>query len=97
MNTDPLLAVSGAQHLPGAWRTEVESQLSGNEEILAWMEVDLDARLHFSPGLLLVTNHRILARLPDEMAWQDWPFRAGLALLQADHAGVGTLELHDDH
>ncbi|MDZ7654937.1 MAG: ABC transporter transmembrane domain-containing protein [Sulfurimicrobium sp.] len=97
MNTDPLLAVSGAQHLPGAWRTEVESQLSGNEEILAWMEVDLDARLHFSPGLLLVTNHRILVRLPDEMAWQDWPFRAGLALLQADHAGVGTLELHDGH
>ncbi|MDP1897886.1 MAG: hypothetical protein Q8K43_08375, partial [Sulfurimicrobium sp.] len=36
MNTDPLLAVSGAQHLPDAWRTEVESQLSGNEEILAW-------------------------------------------------------------
>ncbi|MFA5243318.1 MAG: ABC transporter ATP-binding protein [Sulfuricella sp.] len=97
MKTDPLLAVSGTQNLPAAWRTEVESRLSGGEEILAWMEVDLDTRLHFSPGLLLLTNHRILARLPGEMAWQDWPFRAGLALQHTDHAGVGTLELHDGH
>ncbi|MBU0593880.1 MAG: ABC transporter ATP-binding protein/permease [Gammaproteobacteria bacterium] len=96
MKTDPLSAASSVQNLPASTRAEVESQLSGNEEILAWMEVDLDARLHFSPGLLIATNRRLLARSPSETTWQDWPYRGDLVLLHHDHAGVGTLELHDD-
>ena len=96
MKTDLPFAASTVKTCPTAWRAEVESQLAGNEEILAWLEVDLDARLHFTPGLVLVTNRRLLARAPAETGWQDWPYRDELALQHHDHAGVGSLELHDD-
>ena len=29
--------------------------------------------------------------------WRDWPYRAGLQLRHHDHAGVGHLELVDEH
>jgi len=96
MKTAALLSAPTGKNLPGTWRAEVESQLADAEEILAWLEVDLDARLHFTPGLLLVTNLRLLARAPSGTSWQDWPYREKLALDHHDHAGVGSLELHDD-
>ncbi|MBZ0104992.1 MAG: ABC transporter ATP-binding protein/permease [Sulfuricella denitrificans] len=95
MKTDPLSSVSNVQNLPVKLRSEIESQLSGDEEILAWMEVNLDTRLHFSPGFLVTTNRRFLARSPSAETWQSWPYRSDLALHHYDHAGVGTLELHD--
>jgi ATP-binding cassette, subfamily B, bacterial len=60
------------------------------------LEVDLDHQLHFSKGLVLVTAERILARAPGAKAWQQWPFRPGMALRHHDHAGVGHLELVDE-
>jgi len=44
---------------------------------------------------VVVTDRRLLALSPGETAWQDWPYRAGLALHHHDHAGVGHLELTD--
>jgi ATP-binding cassette subfamily B protein len=82
--------------LPDVWQPEVQSQLASDEELLAWLEVDLDARLHFNRGLVVVTNRRLLARAPEENDWRDWIFRSGLVLQHHDHAGVGSLELHDD-
>lgn len=61
----------------------------------AWLEIDLDARLQFASGLVLVTNRRLLARAPGTRQWQEWPLRAGLALNHHDHAGVSALELVD--
>ncbi|MDP2155015.1 MAG: ABC transporter, partial [Sulfuricella sp.] len=82
--------------LPDAWRAEVESQLANEEEILAWLEIDLDVRLHFTQGLVVVTDRRLLARGFEETAWRDWTYRKGLVLRRHDHAGVGSLELDDD-
>jgi ATP-binding cassette subfamily B protein len=81
--------------LPEAWQSAVSSLLGKDETVLAWLEPDLDARLHFSQGLILATDRRLLARAPGEADWQSWPYRAELRLQQHDHAGVGTLELSE--
>ncbi len=59
------------------------------------LEVDLDRRLHFAAGLLALTDRHLLAREPGTDDWRNWPLDDGLTLRHADHAGVGTLELHD--
>jgi ATP-binding cassette subfamily B protein len=82
--------------LPSHWAAEVEALLVAGEKIQAWVEIDLDAQLHFAAGLVMVTDRRLLARAPDAGQWSDWPLRAGLRLNHADHAGVGTLELVDE-
>jgi ATP-binding cassette subfamily B protein len=81
--------------LSSRWAAEVESLLLAGEATQAWVEIDLDTRLHFADGLVIVTDKRLLARSPGAAQWSDWPLRAGLKLNHADHAGVGTLELVD--
>jgi len=88
------LAVT-ASGLPEHWANDVAKQLAPGENVLAAVEVDLDAKLHFKKGLVAVTNRRLLARAPGEDAWRDWTYRAGLQLRHHDHAGVGHLELVD--
>jgi len=81
--------------LPLEWRTQVATQLAPGENVLAWVQVDLDRRLHFKKGLLALTERRLLTQAPGETGWSSWPFQAGLALRHHDHAGVGHLELVD--
>ncbi|WGG51952.1 ABC transporter ATP-binding protein [Rugamonas sp. DEMB1] len=95
MTTAQLSSESSLVELPLAWRSEVQAQLSKGENVVSALVVDLDAQLHFSKGIIVVTEGRILARAAGQQAWQDWPFRAGLALKHHDHAGVGHLELLD--
>lgn len=83
--------------LPEHWLAEVESNLSPGENVLSSVEVDLDARLRFTKGIIVVTEKRLLARSPGENEWKSWSFRPGLRLTHHDHAGVGHLELFDDH
>ena len=78
------------------WRAEVSARLVPGETLQAALEVDLDADLRYAEGLLAVTDRRLLARLPGSAAWQEWPFRPGLRLSHHDHAGVGSLELHEE-
>jgi ATP-binding cassette subfamily B protein len=91
--------VSVETPLPGelsaVWRGDVQSQLNAQENVLAALEVDLDTRLHFVRGLVVVTNQRLLSRSGNETQWTQWPFRAGLELRHHDHAGVGHLNLVD--
>jgi ATP-binding cassette subfamily B protein len=87
------LSPSSYLSLPDNYRTDVAAQLTPNEQISAWMEGDLDANLHFTPYLLLISNKRILARSQGDVAWQTWSFRKDLILQRKDHAGVGILEL----
>ncbi|SFM05866.1 ABC transporter ATP-binding protein [Rugamonas rubra] len=95
MTTAQLSSESSLVELPLAWRSDVQAQLSKGENVVSALVVDLDAQLHFSKGIIVVTEGRILARAAGQNAWQDWPFRAGLALKHHDHAGVGHLELLD--
>ncbi|MBC7698879.1 ABC transporter ATP-binding protein [Aquabacterium sp.] len=73
----------------------LQAQLTKEENVLATLMVDLDPRLRFSQGVLVLTDRRLLSRDAPEGAWQSWPLAEGLALRQVDHAGVGTLELHN--
>ena len=75
-------------------RAQVQTQLQADENVSALLPVDLDNKLCFVPGLVLVTNRRLLSRAPDG-SWQAWPYRPGLALKHHDHAGVGHLALND--
>jgi ATP-binding cassette, subfamily B, bacterial len=81
--------------LPDAWRADVQPLLSNDETPLVSLEIDLDAQLRFQPGLLLVTERRLLAKAPGEQTWNEWPLRQDLQLVHHDHAGVGSVELHD--
>lgn len=84
--------------LPSAWTAQVESQLFAEEKVLAWLETDLDAQLHFSSGLVVVTNRALLASpgaAQEGAAWRRWIYQPGLRLIHHDYSGVGSLELVD--
>ncbi|MGB3289433.1 MAG: ABC transporter ATP-binding protein [Burkholderiaceae bacterium] len=69
--------------------------LDPEETILAWLSTDLDAQLRFFPGMVVLTDRRLLVKGPHDADWRSWTLQAGLKLVHHDHAGVGTLELHD--
>ena len=83
--------------LPEHWLAQVNSNLLTGENVLSSVEVDLDARLRFTKGIIVVTEKRLLARAPGETECKHWSYRPGLRLAHHDHAGVGHLELFDDH
>src|SRR5690606_12894523 len=93
MNTVGPLSVTRSA-VPAAWQ-DVQSRLGDGETIIAWLELDLDAALHFTPGNVVLTNLRLLSRGQGDAGWQDWALHPDLSLRHADHAGVGSLELVD--
>ncbi len=54
------------EHLPFDLRTAAKAELAAGESPLAWLELDLDTRLHFSRGLVVLTPRRLLAVEPEE-------------------------------
>jgi ATP-binding cassette subfamily B protein len=80
---------------PEAWQVELNTQLLPAEQVVATLELDLDTHLVFSRGWVVLTNLRLLSKSPGREDWAAWPFKADLSLQHSDHAGVGTLELHD--
>ncbi|MDY7578685.1 ABC transporter ATP-binding protein [Herbaspirillum sp. RTI4] len=74
---------------------DLSAQLAADEQVLALLPLDLDAALHFQDGLVALTEHRLLAKSGVGADWQSWPLMAGLVLSHHDHAGVGSLELHE--
>ncbi|WP_293775596.1 ABC transporter ATP-binding protein [uncultured Oxalicibacterium sp.] len=68
---------------------------ASGEAVLARLTLDLDANLQFVRGDVILTTQRLLARAGEAGGWQEWPLRAELTMRHHDHAGVGTLELHD--
>ena len=87
--------------VPAGWQSDVQQQLLSDENVRACLEVDLDERLYFARGLLIVTDRRLLASPADvpadgdaaARAWPAWNLVASLQLQHHDHAGVGTLSL----
>jgi ATP-binding cassette, subfamily B, bacterial len=80
--------------LPAHWQDSLAAQSLPALQPLsprAWIELDLDAGLHFYKSLLLING--------DFLVWvngtqcQSWPIQAGLELSHSDHAGVGCLRL----
>ncbi|HZW12940.1 MAG TPA: ABC transporter ATP-binding protein [Noviherbaspirillum sp.] len=95
MKTESATSLSFRQALPDAWHGEVTARLHHGETVHASVELDLDPQLRFAPGLVVVTDRRLLARVAGNSEWKEWPYRRDLKLAHHDHAGVGTLELHD--
>ncbi|RYF41779.1 MAG: ABC transporter, partial [Comamonadaceae bacterium] len=69
----------------------LRSQLAADENVLGTLTVDLDDQLRFAPGLIALTDRRLLAESAGH--WSAWTLDESLSLNHFDHAGVGTLEL----
>jgi len=73
------LSASTKVVLPEGWQTSAIAQLSAHENVLAWLEVDLNAQLHFSLGLLIVTDQRVLFGAQEAGStpvWDSWTLAA---------------------
>lgn len=78
----------------GPLGAELRAQLAPHENVLTALTVDLTVSLRFQQGLIALTDARIVGKNADS-EWQSWPLEGHLQLCLIDHAGVGTLELHD--
>ena len=47
--------------LPASWSSIVSAKILPTENVLGWMQVDLDAQLCFNPGILICTEGRLLS------------------------------------
>jgi len=82
-------------------RQAVSEQSSANlslapgENVLASLEVDLNAQLQFCAIPLVLTTRRLASRPETAAPWAEWALTPDLALHQHDHAGVGVLTLQN--
>jgi ATP-binding cassette subfamily B protein len=96
MPSQPSRRAGEAAPLPETWRAATADFLQDGEQVAAWLTPDLDGKLDFAHGLVVVTDRRVLSRAAGAAGWQAWDYRPGLILQSHDHAGVATLELRDD-
>ena len=93
------------ERLPADLRGMVEAQLAAGETPLVWLELNLDSRLHYARGLLVLTDRRLIAVGPAELPENDsrptptalpflgWPLATIEGLRAKEQAGVGALDL----
>ena len=98
---DPSLESSAADAcppgLPAAWHDTLSAQLAADEHPLEWLPLNLDGQLQYADSLLVLTDRRWLFCGADAQSCRSWPLRPDLHLKLQDHAGVGSLELVDEH
>ena len=71
--------------LPVIWREDLQLQLTSNENVLAWLEVDLDAALYFGRGLLALTSERLLWQpVAAPQTWHSLPLQPDMRLAGCD-------------
>ena len=80
--------------LPFFWQEGVLSQVHLGENVLAWLEVDLNDELRFKKNLIILTDQRVISTDETQKSWNFYPVSSDLSLRVMDHAGVGTLALH---
>lgn len=78
-------------------RAALQTLLANGENVSASAQVDLDVQLRFINAGIVLTDRRLIATdgSTAPASWAQWPLREGLRLHHTDHAGVGTLSLHD--
>ena len=93
------------QNVPESLRAVVDRHLLPDETPVAWFESDLDTRLNYAQGLLVLTDRRLVSVEPDREApiaeqntpptlkCRDWLLAAGLTLRAKEQGGAGALEL----
>lgn len=82
-----------AEPFPSGVPDAVRQQLDPGENVLAWLEVDLNEQLHFKPQYLVLSNRRLLSWRSAHAQIQHWAVGSSLTLRHNDHGGVGVLEL----
>jgi ATP-binding cassette subfamily B protein len=82
--------------LPSGWSSAARALLEPDEQVLAWLEPDLDEKLYFATSAIVLTSRRLLSRAPNGADWLTWNISVGHTLQHRDHAGVGTIELFKD-
>ena len=90
-NTHPPIDFLG---LPIFWQEGVLSRVHLGENVLAWLEVDLNDELRFKKTLLILTDQRVFSSDEAQKSWNSSPLSPDLTLRVLDHAGVGTLSMH---
>lgn len=90
-NTHPPIDLLG---LPFFWQEGVLSRVHLGENVLAWLEVDLNDELSFKKTLLILTDQRVISSDQSQKSWNFWQLAPDLSLRVLDHAGVGTLALY---
>ena len=95
------------EQLPADLRRAAEARLEAGETLVCWLELDLDVRLHYASGLLVLTERRLIDVGPVEpprhaksarqaisaLPVHDWPLASIAGLRAKEQAGVGALEL----
>src|SRR4051812_32272150 len=99
------LAIDGLKsstgQLPALFAPRFHSCAVPGESPVAWLETDLDEDLRFGPGLILLTNQRLIAFTPLNGKpsvggnVQAWRLDASTRLEAEEHAGIGTLQLFE--
>jgi ATP-binding cassette subfamily B protein len=84
--------------VPSAYSARFKVEAQPRESPIAWLQLDLDADLHFADGLVVLTDRRLIAFEPQNgettpPAVEAWPLYATSGLTASEHAGVGSLEL----
>ncbi len=99
MNT-PVVPANSSESLtlPLGFQNELAPQLQSGEEILAWLEPNLDAKLRFGNGIVVLTNRGVIARQPTppgtQLApWLRWDLSDVREIKKLDRVGLGVLEL----
>jgi len=84
--------------IPEHLRFELNSQLKPGESVLQCFEPDLDMKLRFGQGFVVLTDRAVLGRQPSEsneplQPWLRWDYRDIQEIRKLDRAGLGVLEL----
>lgn len=99
MNTsDAISAAAEPLTLPAAFQSELALHVRSGEEIIAWFEPNLDAKLCFGSGIVVLTNVGVIARQPtppeaESATWLRWDLSDVREIRKLDRVGLGVLEL----
>ncbi len=87
-----------AEPFPAEWQREIGVQAPEAVPLaaLGWAELDLDARLQFRRGLLVLTPSRLWFFSADGDGPAAYPLAADSRLELSDHGGVGALHLGNE-
>ncbi|MBU6190690.1 MAG: ABC transporter, partial [Betaproteobacteria bacterium] len=77
------------------WRDVVAACLQAGERVLIALELDLDRRLRYGAGLVVLTDRALVAKAAGDADWHRHPLGADTRLELHDHAGAGALELFE--
>ena len=78
--------------LPDSWQDSVDSLLETGETVLGWCRPDLDNKLRYREGIVVLTERRVLGTV-EEGRFESWPFNTIRALKARERTGLGLLEI----